>query len=160
MTAARSSEEYGIAEQKIARVREVIRLLLEEQVNEANAVSWSLVVPFAQRAINVMKGSTGFTPAEVRFGLFNRLEGLFESAVPDEIAEAQKKLSIGIREGLAKLKLRKKLKEWTVFKINEKVIIKNPIHLKRNAAHKPYLGPFRVVKQGRYKISGEVNCCL
>ena len=55
--------------------------------------------------------------------------------------------------GLDKLKWRKELKEGTVFKVIEKVIIKIPIHLKRNAAHKPYLGSLRVVKQGPTSVT-------
>jgi hypothetical protein len=153
VTAARSSQENGIAEQKIAKVREVIRLLLEEQVGGSDVLSWSSVVPFAQRAVNVMKGSIGYTPAEVRFGLFNRLEGLSETAVPVFIAEAQQSLADSIKAGLAKKNFKKVLKEGTIFAVNEKVIIKNPTHLKRNSAHKPYLGPFRVVKQGASSVT-------
>ena len=40
-----------------------------------------------------------------------------------------------------------------MFKVIEKVIIKIPIHLKRNAAHKPYLGSLRVVKQGPTSVT-------
>lgn len=116
-------------------------------------MSWSSVVPLAQRALNVMKGSIGYTPAEVRFGLFNRLEGLVDIAVPVFIAEAQQSLADSIKAGLAKKNFRKVLKEGTIFAVNEKVIIKNPIHLKRNSAHKPYLGPFRVIKQGTTSLT-------
>ena len=69
------------------------------------------------------------------------------------IAEAQQSLAEGIKAGLAKKNFRKVLKEGTIFAVNDKVIIKNPIHLKRNSAHKPYLGPFRVIKQGATSVT-------
>lgn len=147
VTAPRSSQQNGIAEQKIGRVRQVLRLLIEERVADADSFSWSLVVPYAQRAINIMTGSNGFTPAEIRFGLFNRLDSLKELIVPDEIAKDQRDVQEGLKQALVRRKAKKAIIEGTKFRQNEKVIIKNPLYLKRNAAHKPYLGPFRVEKQ-------------
>ena len=85
VTAPRSSEENGIAEQKINKTREVIRLLIEERVANADNFSWSLVVPYAQRAMNIMTGTNGYTPAEVRFGLWNKLDKLKDLLVPEDI---------------------------------------------------------------------------
>jgi hypothetical protein len=147
VTAPRNSQQNGIAEQKIAKVREVIRLLIEEQVADAAVFSWSLVVPFAQRAINIMSTPDGYTPAEVRFGLFNRLDRLKELLVPKELKQGQQALLEELKVKLARKKSKKGISEGTRFAANEKVIIKNPLYLKRNAAHKPYLGPFRVEKQ-------------
>ena len=139
VTAPRSSEQNGIAEQKIGRVREVLRLLIEERVADADNFSWSAVVPYAQRAINIMTGTNGFTPAEIRFGMFNRLDTLKELLVPEEIAKGQRDTKEELRQAQIRRKAKKAISEGTKFKPNEKVIIKNPLYLKRNAAHKPYL---------------------
>jgi hypothetical protein len=147
VTAPRSKEENGIAEQKIAKVREVMRLLLEECVAGADPLSWSLVVPYAQRIINITTNTDGFTPAEVRFGLFNRLDRVKEIQAPDDVASYQKEIIAKISDAQLARDKRKPISEGSIFKKDEKVIIKNPIYLKRNAAHKPYLGPFRVDKQ-------------
>lgn len=153
VTAARSSQENGIAEQKISRVREVVSLLIEEQAADATEVEWSLLVPFAQRALNIMSGSTGFSPAEVRFGLHNRLDRCKELIVPKDRSESQVGPMEILKNKVLKGKAKKAAIEGSIFKPNEKVIIKNPIHLKRNAAHKPYLGPFRVVKQDATSVT-------
>jgi hypothetical protein len=48
------------------------------------------------------------------------------------------------KANIEKRKSKKEITELSEFKINELVIIKNPIHLKRNVRHSPYLGPFKV----------------
>ena len=42
---------------------------------------------------------------------------------------------------------KKDISKLSVFKPNELVIIKNPVHLKRDVSHNPYLGPFKVTGQ-------------
>jgi hypothetical protein len=151
VTTARSSEENGIAEQKIRMVRQVFTLLNEEQ-KESSAVSsgelaWSTLIPFTQRALNIMTGTTGYSPAEIRFGIHNRLDGIKIPLVPPDLMAQQKELLQNAKENLEKKLSRKQIKDLSVFKTNDLVIIKNPTHLKRNAAHKPYLGPFKVTSQ-------------
>ena len=107
VTAPRSSEQNGIAEQKINKVREVIRLLIEERVANADVFSWSLVVPYAQRAINIMTGTNGYTPAEVRFGLYNRLDKLKDLQVPEEIARNQAELTSILKQKLVARRAKK-----------------------------------------------------
>ena len=48
---------------------------------------------------------------------------------------------------------RKQVVELSQFKTNELVIIKNPIHLKRNPAHKPYSGPFKATSQTKNSVT-------
>ena len=94
-----------------------------------------------------MTGTTGYSPAEIRFGMHNRLDGIKIPLVPPELIAQQKELLQNAEENLEKKLSRKQVKELSVFKTNDLVIIKNPTHLKRNAAHKPYLGPFKVTSQ-------------
>ena len=61
-------------------------------------------------------------------------------------------MSAILRKNLVAKKAKKPIVEGTQFAVNEKVIIKNPVYLKRNAAHKPYLGPFRVEKQNGVSV--------
>jgi len=151
VTTARSSEENGIAEQKIKMVRQVFTILNEEQ-KESSAISpgelaWSTLIPFTQRALNIMTGTTGYSPAEIRYGLHNRLDGIKIPLVPPELMIQQTEMLKNAKENLKKKMSRKQIKDLSLFKINDLVIIKNPTHLKRNAAHKPYLGPFKVISQ-------------
>jgi hypothetical protein len=104
-------------------------------------------VPYAQRAINIMTNTDGYTPAEIRFGMFNRLDSLKELIVPELIAKEQRNIQETLRQKLIFRKAKKDIRIASIFKPNEKVIIRNPFHLKRDSAHKPYLGPFRVEKQ-------------
>ena len=99
-----------------------------------------------------MTGTDGYTPAEVRFGLFNRLDRLKELSVPNDIKRDQTILISELKDKLTRRKTKKHVIEGTKFATNEKVIIKNPLYLKRNAAHKPYLGPFRVEKQDNVSV--------
>ena len=156
VTTARNSQENGIAEQKISRVRQVMKLLLEEQDISAKAdveLTWSLLVPFCQRAINVMTGPTGYSAAEIRFGLYNRLDGIKEILAPPEIANFQTEMVNLARDRLVGRQNRKNISHLSTFKNNELVIIKNPVHLKRNVGHNPYLGPFKVTSQDNNSVT-------
>ena len=156
ITAPRDSQGNGIAEQKISKVRQVMKLLIEEHSTSLNPdaeVAWSLILPFTQRALNVMTGSTGYSPAEIRFGIANRLDGLKELSVPPGLAQQQKEVIDIAKANLDKHKKKKEISELSVFKSNELVIIKNPIHLKRNVRHSPYLGPFKVTSQNNTAVT-------
>jgi len=153
VTNPRNSQENGIAEKKISQVRQVIKLLIEESSTQSAELAWSLIVPFAQRALNIMTGSTGYSPAEIRFGAHNRLDAIKEMLVPAEIAEQQAKVIAVAKQNLLLKKAKKDISKLSVFKPNELVIIKNPVHLKRNVSHKPYLGPFKVVGQDNLAVT-------
>ena len=94
-----------------------------------------------------MTGSTGYSPAEIRFGMHNRLDGIKIPLVPPDLMAQQIELLQDAKGNLEKKLSRKQIKDLSLFKTNDWVIIKNPSHLKRNAAHKPYLGPFKVTSQ-------------
>jgi len=156
VTTARNSQENGIAEQKIAKVRQVMKLLIEEHDTGSTdmvQLAWSTIVPFCQRALNVMTSSTGYSPAEIRFGLFNKLDAIKDLKVPEELAADQLEMLARAKEKLITRRNKKVLSNLTNFKINELVIIKNPLHLKRNVGHNPYLGPFKVSSQTNTSVT-------
>ena len=139
--------------EKISQVRQVLKLLIEESSTQSAELAWSLIVPFAQRALNIITGSTGYSPAEIRFGAHNRLDAIKEILVPVEIAEQQANEIAVAKQNLLMKKAKKDISRLSVFKPNELVIIKNPVHLKRNAAHTPYLGPFKVSSQTNTSVT-------
>ena len=104
VTTARSSEENGIAEQKTKSVRQIIAILLEEQptTNSSGDLAWSSILPFAQRALNIMTGSTGYSPAELRFGMHNRLDGIETPLVPQDMLPMQTEALEDARQNISK----------------------------------------------------------
>ena len=149
VTTARSSEENGIAEQKIKMVRQVMSILLEEQHSSFSSgeVAWSSMIPFTQRALNIMAVNNGHSPAELRFGIHNKLDAIKIPLIPPEMLAEQSAALQNEQIRQEKKLSKKQVSELSIFKINELVIIKNPTHLKRNPAHRPYLGPFKVTAQ-------------
>ena len=130
-------------------VRQVMFILLEEQHSSFSSGegAWSSIIPFTQRALNIMAINNGHSPAELRYGIHNKLDAIKIPSIPPEMV-AEQTATLKSEQSKQEKKLSKKqISELSEFKINEFVIIKNPTHLKRNPAHRPYLGPFKVTAQ-------------
>jgi len=149
ITAPRSSQENGIVEQRINTVRQTMRILIDEKFGTNE--TWSQATPFVQRAINAsVSSATGLSPASIRYGIFNKLETV---SMPEGAnKDFQKDVLVHLKEKLRNRALCKKVSQGSMFVTGEKVIVRNPIYLKRDVNYKPYLGPFIVVRQTKASI--------
>ena len=158
---AYSHEDNAICERVIKEVRRHLRDLVLE--DESNSIPWSEQLPFVQRFLNSqINEATGYTPAEIRFGLYDgNLSSLLQPATDGTASDWIKRLSnlqkrivedVADKQEKANKRLRSD-KDVTKFEPGDLVLVDLPTTRKSNVKRIYRTGPNKVISQTDSKVS-------
>jgi hypothetical protein len=131
--------------------------------DESNSIPWSEQLPFVQRLLNSqINEATGYTPAEIRFGLYDgNLSSLLQPATDGTASDWIKRLSnlqkrivedVAEKQEKANKRLRSD-KDVTKFEPGDLVLVDLPTTRKSNVKRIYRTGPNKVISQTDSKVS-------
>ena len=160
MSIAYSHEDNAICERVIKEVRRhLITLSLED---ENNSIPWSDHLPFIQKLINShINESTGYAPAEIRFGINNgkfssQLQPATDGSASDwitRLSAVQKRIIDDVADKTEKAaKKARPDRETTKFEPESLVLVDLPQTRKGNLKRVYRQGPYKVLSQEESKV--------